>query len=218
MKKRILALTLAAVCFLAAGCGLKSGNKKEFDDYRKEVCQLYDAEYTDLAGDLTLDGGLGRLVYAGKTGEGEEAKVALYVQSGKKVDGAGGQEKGYDAQYPQPYRMIIIVNRQTDEVDDYKVVFDGTKNDYFIVPKAKLDAYVGTKMTGADAYDNFKDGLVTEPVAATEHVTVPEDSIVIAGTSILYTGATVNGTYSSQFVRNCYKAAAAYYATLNEKD
>ena len=38
-----------------------------------------------------------------------------------------------------------------------------------------------------------------------------DDGPVITGTIIVYTGRTQQGTFSSQLIRNCFRAAAAYY-------
>ena len=64
-------------------------------------------------------------------------------------------------------------------------------------------------ITSENVFDTFRDGLVTDLAFETEQT---GEGPVIAGTSIVYTGASEDGTLSSQLVRNCFRTAAYFYS------
>ena len=83
----------------------------------------------------------------------------------------------------------------------------------YLLSKEKLDAYKEVVISSETAFDGFKGGLVTG-----KQFDIELDELelqVVAGTSWYYTGATVQGTFSSQLVRNCFMTAARFY--MNNK-
>jgi hypothetical protein len=77
------------------------------------------------------------------------------------------------------------------------------------VPEEKLAAYREVTIDSETAFDGFTGGLVTG-----RQFDVELDSSgveVITGTSLIYTGATVQGTFSSQLIRNSFMTAARFY-------
>ena len=62
-----------------------------------------------------------------------------------------------------------------------------------------------------EVFDEFMDGIVLTLDCETEE---GPDGPLITGTSIVYTGTTEQGTFSSQMVRNCFRTAARVYMNL----
>ena len=77
--------------------------------------------------------------------------------------------------------------------------------------KAETGKAFADKFGGAEVYDDFTDGLVKNYDGDWEFSMDDYNRKTITGTSILYTGATVDGTFSGQMLRNCYRTAARYF-------
>lgn len=92
------------------------------------------------------------------------------------------------------------------------MVVDGTKTpEYFTVPSKKIDAYKSVVITDETVFDAFADGSI---MSLDVELGESADGPIITGTSIVYTGKTVDGTFSSQLIRNCFRAAAAMYCNF----
>ncbi len=181
-----------------------------------EFNEIYNAEYTKITSNYVVDKNIGQILYvASGIDQNGKQVIGIKVKSSSKVNFDGTVDYGWDSTIPGQATMIIIIEKDTNKVVAYKVVNSGaSKPEYFDLPKAKLDAYLGTVVSSANVYDDFKGGLVINMDVPT--TPDPSSGMVITGTSIIYTGATVNGTYTSQFVRLCYKAAADFYVNYSK--
>ena len=180
---------------------------------------VYPATYTTIQTDYQPDTKkTGTILYAAEgVAEDGTQVVAMKIKSATKVKQTGSAKTGWDASIPNPYTMIIVVNKDDRRVCAWSIVTDGTRNaDYFTVPDEKINAYETVEITDETAFDSFMDGLVlTLDVDYTTEES--SDGPVITGTSIVYTGQTEQGTFSSQMVRNCFKAAAAMFCHCIEQ-
>jgi FMN-binding domain. len=177
-----------------------------------ELNALFPAEYKKINSDDVVDKKVGTVLFAaeGITKEGTNV-VAMKVSGAKALDTQGASYSGFETAEPAPYTMVIVVDTATNQVVFWHVLKDGTnKAAYFVVPAETIDAYKAVAITSADVFDNFDGGLVKGMDYAVED-RVEYGGIVITGTTILYTGATQSGTFSSQMVRSCFKTAAAFY-------
>lgn len=214
MKNSALkALTFLVVVLLVGACASQGGagtSQSAAAVFTAQASELYPAAYTPIE-DLSLaDTQFGDILQAarGETSGGKTV-MAVLARSVVKLDPEGAQQR-YDSQKPVPYRILIIIDEETNSVAASKVIRDGTTAEIFAVPQEKLDAYKEVIITSETAFDGFMGGLMTGKqyeIAENE----AEETTVIAGTSLYYTGATVQGTYSSQLVRNCFAAAARFY-------
>ncbi len=179
---------------------------------KAELNAVYPAAYTTIQTDYQPDKKIGTILYAadGVAADGTEV-VAMKVKSATKVKQTGSPKTGWDASIPNPYTMIIVVNKADRHVCAWSVVTDGTRRaEYFTVPDEKINAYETVGITDETVFDSFMDGLVL--TLDVEYTTQESsDGPVITGTSIVYTGKTEQGTFSSQLVRNCFRAAAAMF-------
>jgi hypothetical protein len=186
------------------------------DEKAALIKQAYDAAYTRIDSAYKVDEKIGTIEYAanGKASDGTEV-MAVFVKSSTELDVRGAQNLGYDSQYPSAYSMVIVISRANNKVIAYRVIKDGTKKpDYFTVPAEKIDAYKTVVISSETAFDNFTGGLVIGKKYETmEDV---DDIEVITGTSIVYTGATVKGTFSGQLVNKCFQAAARFYMNVKQ--
>jgi hypothetical protein len=106
--------------------------------------------------------------------------------------------------------MLIIINKDTNVVTAWKMITDGTNEpEYFTVPDESINAYMNVEITSQDIFDDFTEGLVFD--LDVEKDSDADGNTIIAGTSILYTGATASGSFSSQHVRQCFRTAAYFY-------
>jgi hypothetical protein len=179
--------------------------------YLNQAQAVVQADYTPVKSAYRLPENYGEVLFAasGKTASGEV--MAILVRGSRTRVNTGSNDLGYDSQIPAAYQMWIVVDRASDRVSAYKVVRDGTNEpEYFTVPEDKLEAYKNQAIVAEDVFDSFAGGLVTAMPYEREYDEA-EGVQVITGTSLIYTGATVMGTFSSQFVRNCFAAAARYY-------
>lgn len=177
---------------------------------------VYPASYSPIPTQYQPDEkNAGTILFAaeGKAEDGTQV-VAMKVRSALKFSYTGSAGTGWTASEPGAFTMVIVVDKATNRVDTWSILRDGTKRaQYFKVPDEKIDAYKGVAIDREDVFDQFMDGLVL----ALEYETVSsEDGPLITGTSIVYTGATEQGTFSSQLVRNCFKAAAAFYVNYQK--
>ena len=69
-------------------------------------------------------------------------------------------------------------------------------------------------ITGENVFDSFTDGLVLD--LDVEFGKSSDGSTIIAGTSIVFTGTSVDGTLSGQLVRHCFRTAAYYYSNYSK--
>lgn len=177
---------------------------------------VYPAEYKAITSQYETDEKTeGSILFAAEgTAEDGTQVVAMKVRSALKFAYTGSAGTGWTASEPSAFTMIIVVDKATNQVDTWSILRDGTKRtEYFKVPDDKIDAYKSVVISQEDVFDAFMDGLVLTLEVEKES---SEDGPVITGTSIIYTGATEQGTFSSQLVRNCFKAAAAFYVNYQK--
>jgi hypothetical protein len=94
---------------------------------------------------------------------------------------------GYDSSEPNPFTMIIVINKDTNTVVAWKMVTDGTKKpEYFKVPDEKINKYKDVKITSENVFDDFKEGLVFD--LDVEKDVDADGNSILAGTSIRVTG------------------------------
>ena len=180
---------------------------------KAELNAVFPAAYTTIESDYQPDTKkVGTVLYAadGETEDGRKV-VALKVKGAARATQKGSARTGWDSAMPNPYTMIIVIDRAESKVIAWQMLVDGTRQpDYFAVPDEKIDAYKTVTITDETVFDEFMDGLMFE--LRMEYTTESsEDGPVITGTSIVYTGATEQGTFSSQIIRNCFRTAAAFY-------
>ena len=153
---------------------------------------------------------IGQILYAAEgTAQDGTQVIALKVKGAAKFSYKGSASTGWSSSEPNPFTMVIVIDRNTDSVIAWKILVDGTNQpEYFKVPDEKIDQYKTVVIDREDVFDEFMDGIVLtmefEKVSS-------EDGPMITGTSIVYTGKTKQGTFSSQIVRNCFRAAARFY-------
>jgi len=209
---KILVLLVAVLMMACASQGTanQGGAMSEFGAQASEV---YPARYTDFTSSYTVDPRYGDILEAarGTTSDGRRV-MALLVRGSNNYDPEGAQDY-WESQVPSPFRILIVIDESTNRVAASRIVRDGTIQPIFTVPREKLDAYKEVVINSETAFDGFKGGLVTGKQFEIE---LDEYEIsVIAGTTLYYTGATVQGTYSSQLIRNCFMAAARFF--INNK-
>lgn len=211
MKRVLIIMMALAMVLTLAACGPKES--PEDAQNKAMVNDVYAAEYKTIDSKYAVDEKYGVVGYAadGTAQDGTQV-MAIFVRSSTVFDTEGALDMGYDSQYPAAYQMVIVIDKATNKVLAYKVMRDGTnQKDYFTVPAEKIDAYKDVVIASETAFDDFTQGLVTEKLFDTEPL--PSDNTeVITGTSLIYTGATVKGTYSGQLVLRCFQAAARFYA------
>lgn len=180
---------------------------------KAELNEVYPAAYETLVTDYKPSKEIGSVLYAALgTGENGEQVVGMKVKSALRFAYKGSAGTGWTASEPGAFTMIIVVDRATSQVTAWKILVDGTKrSNYFAVPEEKIDAYKTVVLSSETVFDEFMDGIVLTMDYETEP---SEDGPVITGTSIVYTGKTEQGTFSSQLVRNCFRTAAALYCHL----
>lgn len=177
---------------------------------------VYPADYQTITSDYQPDEKeAGSILFAAE-GKAEDncQVVAMKVRSALKFSYAGSAGTGWAASEPSAFIMVIVVDKASSQVKSWGILRDGTKrSQYFKVPDNKIDAYKTVVIDREDVFDQFMDGIVLTMEYEKEN---SEDGPLITGTSIVYTGATEQGTFSSQLVRNCFKAAAAFYLNYNK--
>ena len=135
--------------------------------------------------------------------------VAMKIKGSDRVAQSGSPRTGWTAAQPDPFTMMIVIDQETNQVCAWKLLVDGTKRpEYFRVPDETIDAYKSVAITDENVFDEFLDGSVMH---LDVELAQSDDGPIITGTSIVYTGKTTNGTFSSQCIRNCFKTAAAMY-------
>ena len=182
---------------------------------KRELSNVYPATYKTIETTFKPDKKIGSILYAaeGIASDGTEV-VAVKVKSSNKVTQTGSAKTGWDSSVPNAFTMIIVIDKATSTVCASEIVVDGTRSPaYFAVPAEKVEAYRTVVIADATAFDDFMDGLVLE-ITADYTTQSSDDGPVITGTSIVYTGATTMGTFSSQLIRNCFRAAAGLYCAL----
>jgi len=210
MVKQTLKILALLGAVLLAGCASQA---RAGDGFGKQASDVYPAKYTNINTKYVVDPSYGDSYgdilesAQGITPDGKKV-MAVLARSSTKHDAEGAQES-FDSQIPNPYRILIVIDKGTNRVVASKVVRDGTTDSVFTVPQEKLDAYKEVVINSETAFDGFKGGLVTGKQFDIE--LDAQQMKVVAGTSLYYTGATVQGTYSSQLVRDCFMKAARFY-------
>lgn len=185
---------------------------------KAELNEVFAADYTtvDLTGFETDAKKLGTVLYAahGVSAEGKNV-FAMKIKSMTKPDQSGSARTGWTAAMPNPFTMIIVIDEETDCVCAWKIAAAGYKaSSYFAVPDELIDNYKTVVISDASVFDNYLEGSIM----SLEYETTPsDDGPVITGTSIVYTGKTEQGTFSSQFIRSCFRTAAALYCEKTAK-
>lgn len=178
-----------------------------------ELNALYAAAYSKIASTYKPDEAtIGTVLFAAEGSAADGTKVvALKVRSAKSFNNQGFTSTGWDEAEPSPYTMAIVISKATNKVTAWRVLVDGTKKkDYFAVPEKKINAYMTVAITGEKAFDTFMDGLVLDLEFPSSKAS--DGSTIITGTSIVFTGASVDGTLSGQLVRHCFQTAAYFYS------
>ncbi|MEG2624095.1 MAG: FMN-binding protein [Clostridia bacterium] len=178
---------------------------------KAELSAVYPAQYETITTDYKVDAQqVGSVLYAadGVAADGSQV-LAMKVKSALKFSYKGAAGTGWAASEPSAYTMVIVVDKATQQVCAWKILVDGTKRtQYFSVPQEKIDTYKTVVIKDETVFDAFADGMVLSLEYETED---GEEGPLITGTSIVYTGKTEQGTFSSQLVRNCLRTAAAFY-------
>ena len=186
------------------------------DADKAELNAVYPAAYETITAEVEIDAKkIGSVLYAaeGVAADGTQV-VALKVKGSDRVAQGGSPRTGWTAAQPDPFTMIIVIDKATSQVCAWKMLVDGTKEpSYFIVPAEKIDAYKTVVIADATAFDEFLDGSV---MSIDVELGTSDDGPIITGTSIVYTGKTTNGTFSSQCIRNCFRTAAALYCNYGK--
>ncbi len=183
----------------------------------EELSTVYPAAYTAISTGYTVDEkALGTVLYAaeGKEDDGTEV-VALKIKTSKALNYTKSSNTGWDAAEPGPNTMIIVIDKATNKVIAWKTLVDGTKRpEYFAVPEEIINRYMDVELSSENVFDDFTDGLVLE----LDVETAPDEEgyNLITGSSVIYTGATESGTFSSQRVRQCFQAAAYFYCNYTK--
>lgn len=178
-----------------------------------ELNAVYAAKYSKITTTYVVDESkIGTVLYAAEgTADDGTKVVAMKVKSSKNFNTKGFSSTGWDEAEPSPYTMIIVVSKSTNKVIAWRVVLDGTKKkEYFVVPDKNINSYMTVPITSESVFDAFKDGLVLDLAVATSKSS--DGSTIITGTSIVFTGASEDGTLSGQLVRHCFRTAAYYYS------
>jgi uncharacterized protein with FMN-binding domain len=177
-----------------------------------ELNEVFAANYQNVVSDYKIDDrAIGTVLFAaeGSSSDGTEV-LALKVRSASRVNFEGTARTGWDSAMPNPFTLIIVIDKNTHTVVAWKMVTDGSNEpDYFTVSDEKINAYMSVEILSEDAFDEFTEGLVFD-LDYDEELDSDGNS-VIAGTSILYTGVTESGTFSSQLIRQCFRTAAYFY-------
>ncbi|MEG2002636.1 MAG: FMN-binding protein [Clostridia bacterium] len=173
--------------------------------------KAFAAEYTKLNSTYKLDSAIGQVLYAanGVSASGEKL-LGVVIKAAQTINRAGSDETGaeWESTLPNAATVAIVFSKDTNKIVGINVVSDGAKSpEYFTVPQKNLDAYKSVAVTSEDAFDNFKGGIVLN----VNDIDIGSDVPPITGTSILYTGATTDGTFTSQIVRNAFKGAARVF-------
>ena len=181
---------------------------------KAELAEVFPAQYETIVSDYQPDmKKIGQILYSAEGIADDGTRVAaLKVQGAKKFSYKGSASTGWASSEPNPMTMIIIIDRETNSVIAWRILVDGTnKPEYFHVPDEKIDEYKKIAITDETVFDSFMDGIVLTMEFEKEE---SSEGPVITGTSIVYTGKTLQGTFSSQIIRNCFRAAAAYYVNV----
>lgn len=215
-SRAVLYAVYSASYYLESAFGVKADTSAE---EKAELNEVYAAEYKTIKTDYKVNSALGAVIYAaeGTAPDGKQV-VALKVRGSRTLIANGASYQGWDSQKPNAFTMIIIIDKATDKIIDYSVVTDGTRSkEYFEVGEELHLEYQTLAITAANVFDNFDKGLAHPDYSVSDYY---DGSLylgkVITGTSILFTGATTNGTFSSQLVRNCYRTAAYFYKNYNK--
>lgn len=177
---------------------------------KAELNRVFPADYTAIESEYKPAKKIGTVLYAahGTAPDGRQV-VGMKVKSALTFAYKGSAGTGWTASEPSAFTMAIVVDEATDQVCAWDILVDGTKrSQYFQVPQEKIDAYSQVVIGDETAFDDFTDGLV---MALEYELEDSEEGPLITGTSIVYTGKTEQGSFSSQLVRNCFRTAAAYY-------
>ncbi|MDR1178094.1 MAG: hypothetical protein LBK64_04630, partial [Spirochaetaceae bacterium] len=180
------------------------------DEFSGQAAELYPASYRPFQSSYTVNARYGDILNAARGLAPDGRRVlAMLVRGSARYDSAGSRDMGYASQIPNPYRILIVIDESTDHVVASRIVRDGTTQGQFTTPEEKLAAYQEVVINSETAFDGFTGGLVTGKQFDVETDIYGVE--VITGTSLIYTGATVQGTFSSQLIRNCFMTAARFY-------
>jgi len=178
-----------------------------------ELQAVIAGKYTKIDTKYVVDAeNIGTVLFAAEgTADDGSPVVAMKVKSARKFNTAGFSSTGWDEAEPSAYTMVIVVNKSTKKVVGWKVLVDGTKaKEYFVVPEKKINSYMTVAINSENAFDTYTDGLVLELDVKSDKSS--DGSTIIAGTSIVFTGTSVDGTLSGQLVRNCFRTAAYFFS------
>lgn len=221
MKKLATTLVLILVIvFSLMGCSPKSTTTTTATtttdvniEANAELNTVYPAKYSKITTNYVVDEStIGTVLYAAEgTAENGTKVLAMKIKSSKNFNTKGFSSTGWEEAEPAAYTMIIVIDKSTNKVSKWSVLLDGTKKrEYFVVPDKNINSYMTVAITSESVFDSFKDGLVLDLDVKTSKAS--DGSTIITGTSIVYTGASEDGTLSGQLVRHCFRTAAYYYS------
>ncbi|HBH12408.1 MAG TPA: hypothetical protein DDX29_04685 [Clostridiales bacterium] len=177
-----------------------------------ELNEVFAANYKTISSDYKVDETMiGSVLYAAEGASSDGTKVlAVKVRSADRVNFEGTARTGWDSAMPNPFTMIIVIDKNNNSVIAWKILTDGSNEpDYFTVSDEAINSYMTVEIVSEDVFDDFTEGLVFN--LDYEKDLDADGNSIIAGTSILYTGATESGTFSSQLIRQCFRTAAYFY-------
>ena len=209
-SQAVLYAVQTAANYLEQACGVVAETTTQ---ELEALTAVFPADYTPASlGDAAVTAKVGSVQFAaeGITADGGHV-LAMKVEGAQSFNYDGAYRSPYDSSKPAPFVMIIVCDCDSREVLAYETVIDGTNCEFFMLPQTAFDAYLGTVIDTAEVYDDFTDGLVKNYDGDWEFSMDDYNRKTITGTSILYTGATVDGTFSGQMLRNCYRTAARYF-------
>lgn len=207
MKNMALTALALIMAFCITACVSQGAVQ---DDFSSQAAEVYPARYKSFELSYVPDPVYGDVLNAARgTASNGQKVMAILARSTRNHDSEGASDMGWDSQIPNPYRVLIVIDETTNKVVASRVAREGSNTTQFVVPEEKLAAYQEVAIDSETAFDGFTAGLVTGKQFDIE-LDVYELE-VITGTSLIYTGATVQGTFSSQLVRNCFMTAARFY-------
>ncbi|MEG1528424.1 MAG: FMN-binding protein [Clostridia bacterium] len=213
----VLYAVRTATTYLSKTYGIEQDTSQE---QKETLMSLFNATYTTIDQNIDIFEGkaqLGTVIYSasGVTTQGQKVVGAIIRNRAKLnlINTAGGHVEWDDSQTPNPYTLVIIVDISTKKVIACSFLVEGNKKPQFVISQELLNVYKQVVINSPTAYDNFENGLIKN--LDVELVYSPENNgYIIAGTSTIYSGATKDGTFSSQFVRLCFKILARYYCSI----
>ncbi len=209
-SEAVLYAVRTAANYVSQACGIVAETTaQDLEAFNR----VFPAEYIPApTGEAAETAKVGSVLFAAEGTTADSRRVlAMKVESAQTFNYDGAYRSPYDSSKPAPFVVIIVADCDSGEVLAYETVIDGTNCEFFMLPRSAFDAYIGTVIDSPEVYDDFSGGLVKNYDGDWEFTMDDYSRKTITGTSIMYTGATVDGTFSGQLLRNCYRAAARFF-------